>query len=473
MARNNELQSSELKAVATQPIAVTNSWSRWEPETATYQQLAINGPARNSAIAGAFLQFGIRFPEPKLKAYKEDKEIEHIALQAIRDNIVMDESALMLYTIHYVLLGGNCYWLKVKGAKGQPVGIFPYSDAYVTPVPTETGLLSHYAIKDKNGVKHRFEPEDIVHLKWFSVDPRNHLKAQSPTAQLANDAETDNLLTQSINSILKNDATPRSAYILDPEAGKMLSASEGGLSALIDKIKSKYKEAFGGKNKGDVGVFVGGKIERLAMGFHELETEAIRSIPESRIAAVLGIPPILIGLSIGLDSATYSNYGQARLAFVQDTLMPIWVQWASAITRGLVKETGVEIRFDTDKVGALQEAKAAHEDRVIMLVEKNLLTKKEGREKLGLPELSESPHNVLRDSVGGAQALLASQIAYASGQTVREAGIANAMLLYDFDKSDAEALFPIKQAPAFEAQQQESNSPQTPVEEEVTTEEQE
>jgi hypothetical protein len=45
---------------------------------------------------------------------------------------------------------------------------------------------------------------------------------------------------------------------------------------------------------------------------------------ETRIAAAAGVPPIIVGLSEGLEAATYSNYGQARRRFADVTMRPLW-----------------------------------------------------------------------------------------------------------------------------------------------------
>jgi hypothetical protein len=62
-----------------------------------------------------------------------------------------------------------------------------------------------------------------------------------------------------------------------------------------------------------VGIVEGGAtINRMALNLQELAIEALRRIPESRIAGALRVPAALAGLYVGLEKMTYSNFQEAR-----------------------------------------------------------------------------------------------------------------------------------------------------------------
>jgi hypothetical protein len=76
---------------------------------------------------------------------------------------------------------------------------------------------------------------------------------------------------------------------------------------------------------------------------------------ETRIAAAARTPPIIVGLSEGLQAATYSNYGQARRAFADGTLRPLWRD-VSGILAGIVDvPAGAELWYDDRDISFLQE----------------------------------------------------------------------------------------------------------------------
>lgn len=421
-------------------------WTPWEwSNAAEYDTLAANGYVRNSAVASCMGEWAVRFPEPPLGQINDKGEIEFDtdALKPIKHNVVMSERLLMLCSILYAIIGGNAYLYKVKGKLGDHIGYFPFSDGFVTPkADPATGMLSHYSLA-RNGKKVRVEKDEIVHLRWPSIDPGNWLKSVSPLLQLSQDAETDNYFARAINSVLKNDATPKTAYFMDADAAKQGVEKLGSLQAVIEFVKQKWKEAFGGENLGSLGIFMGGKIERLGMNFEELNSEPLRKLPEARIAGVLKVPPIIAGLSVGLEAATYSNYIQARLTFVQDRLCPLWTQWADTLGKSLSdSDNPVTLVFDTSKVIALQDSRLEAEKRVIDKYKAKLITRNEARTELGYEKLEDAPKNELRETVGGATALQALQISYASGQIDQPMALATAELIFGFTPEEATQLFP-------------------------------
>ncbi len=62
---------------------------------------------------------------------------------------------------------------------------------------------------------------------------------------------------------------------------------------------------------------------------------------ESRVCAAYNVPPELVGILAGRAHATFSNYGEARASFHDETILPILAQLSDAFSRGL----GVEVEF--------------------------------------------------------------------------------------------------------------------------------
>ena len=90
----------------------------------------------------------------------------------------------------------------------------------------------------------------------------------------------------------------------------------------------------------------------MSLNLQEMAFEAMAKLPESRIAAVMRVPPIIARLNVGLDRSTFSNYGEARKAFAQDTLATLWRLVSSEITADLLPSSGmggVDVRFDLSR----------------------------------------------------------------------------------------------------------------------------
>jgi phage portal protein BeeE len=87
-----------------------------------------------------------------------------------------------------------------------------------------------------------------------------------------------------------------------------------------------------------------------------VDFKAVQGAGETRIAAAAGVPPIVAGFSEGLESATYSNYAQARRRFADGTIHPLW-QNASGSMETLLPPPGDDARlwYDADDIPFLRE----------------------------------------------------------------------------------------------------------------------
>jgi hypothetical protein len=56
----------------------------------------------------------------------------------------------------------------------------------------------------------------------------------------------------------------------------------------------------------------GADVKTVGADLQQVDFKQVQGAGETRICAAARIPPIIVGVSEGLDSATYSNYGQAR-----------------------------------------------------------------------------------------------------------------------------------------------------------------
>jgi hypothetical protein len=73
-------------------------------------------------------------------------------------------------------------------------------------------------------------------------------------------------------------------------------------------------------------MYLGGGADATVVGadLKQLDFKVTQGAGETRIAAAAGVPPVIVGLSEGLQAATYSNYSQARRRFADGTMRPLW-----------------------------------------------------------------------------------------------------------------------------------------------------
>jgi hypothetical protein len=129
------------------------------------------------------------------------------------------------------------------------------------------------------------------------------------------------------------------------------------------------------------------EYQQTGLSFKDMGFEMLDARAEARICMVLDVPPILVGAKVGLDRATYSNYAEARQAWWEDSLTPLYRNFESVIVNDLGREFGgVEAVFDLSAVPAFREQTDALYARANEGVGRGYMTVNEARRLIGLEE---------------------------------------------------------------------------------------
>lgn len=364
-----------------------NQWAPTEWMDTGWDRLVSDGYNANAAVFQCIstLAFGYNEPPP-LVLRMGDPDPNHPLQKLLnRPNPVMSHAELMLYSMVYRAVGGQCYYHKVRNKAGVVVELWPYNTAQMWPVPSVFGWTESYGYLDKNGTVQTVPASDVIHLKWPSVDLVNPTKALPPLMAIAREVDTDSEMTRYLYALLKNDATPRT----------LLNVKTNLSDTQFERLRQQFSQRHGGDNRGGVGVVEGdATVTRMSMNLQELAIEALRRVPESRIAGAFRVPAILAGLYVGLEKATYANYKEARSQLTEDTFVPLWRSDATELTQALVSEFDANpdrlvITYDTGKVAALQENEDAKYARVLGVYDAGLIMKNEGRAIIGLPPVKD------------------------------------------------------------------------------------
>jgi phage portal protein BeeE len=99
----------------------------------------------------------------------------------------------------------------------------------------------------------------------------------------------------------------------------------------------------------------GADVKTVGTDFQQLDLKAVQGAGETRIAAAAGVPPVVVGLSEGLQAATYSNYAQARRRFADQTMRPLWRNAAGSLARIIEVPGGADLWYDDRDIPALRE----------------------------------------------------------------------------------------------------------------------
>ncbi len=143
-------------------------------------------------------------------------------------------------------------------------------------------------------------------------------------------------------------------------------AKLGYVVTLGDDVKNpdqfeKWIEKFKAGHEGEWNAYktlflaAGADVKTVGADMKQVDFAAVQGHGETRICAAARVPPIIVGLSEGLDSATYSNYGQARRAFADLTMRPLWRNIAGSLARIVDVPASADLWYDDRDIPFLQE----------------------------------------------------------------------------------------------------------------------
>lgn len=189
-------------------------------------------------------------------------------------------------------------------------------------------------------------PEQVVHFAPIP-DPTAHYRGMSWVTPVVQEVMGDKAMQDHKLRFFENGSTVNLVVKMDPS----LKAEA------FNRWVAMFKDAHQGRANAYETVFLGGGADMQAVGanMQQNDFKQVQGAGETRIAAAAGVPPIVVGLSEGLDSATYSNYAQARRRFADGTMRPLWRQMAGALAQIVQVPSGSRLWYDDRDVPFLQE----------------------------------------------------------------------------------------------------------------------
>ncbi|HEY1407399.1 MAG TPA: phage portal protein, partial [Promineifilum sp.] len=245
-----------------------------------------------------------------------------------------------------------------------------------------------YAVPGQSPVTMR--AEDVIDFKLF--DPLNLYRGYPPAAVAGRVGDVDNATTDYLKLFMEKGGMPPG----------LLKTKQKLIDTDVNDIRRRWSERYGGFSHWLEPAVLDSDAEyqKVGLTFEEMGFDVLDARSEARICMVIGVPPILVGAKIGLDRATYSNYGEARLAWWEDTLIPQYRNFENVIANDLAPEfgEGLTVEFDFDDVPALKESEDAKWGRAGAALAGGYITVNEAREHVGLDTIGQPGEVFLRPS---------------------------------------------------------------------------
>lgn len=296
-----------------------------------------------------------------------------------KPNPMMPQATFFENVVSYLLISGNSYIEKVPEV-GPPLELWTLRPDQMRVVPGKNGYISQYIWKA--GMVEKVWNVDpikltspICQLKTFH--PTNLYYGMSPieAARLSLDQNNQGSLWNL--GLLQNSATPSGVL--------QMKASDGNPSGqLTDEQYTKLRQEFyssfaGSRNSGKPLILEGGlEWKQMAWNPKDMEFMNAKEITAEELCLAFGVPPMMLGLG----EMTYSNYGEARESFYEETVLPLMDFIRDYLNLWLVPMfgDGIYLDYDRDDIEALQGKK---ERKRAGLVQANWLTINEKRQADG------------------------------------------------------------------------------------------
>jgi HK97 family phage portal protein len=379
----------------------------------------VGDASTNSAVVAAVGWMARNFPEAPVRIARANEDegaptkfIKPRAtgpgrmLQLLeRPNLYYSGVAQWMATITDFKCTGNAYWLKVRNSMGRVEQLWWLPSWMTEPAWDETRsdqFIGWYEYSI-DGVTWAYRPEDIIHFR-DGLDKHNPRKGMSALASLFREIYTDDEASNLTASLMRNLGVP--GIVLSPAN----TTGPTGRFKDPEEMKETFMSKFSGDKRGEPFVSsVPVDLKVASWSPEQMNLRDLRKIPEERITAVLGVAAIVAGLGAGLDRSTFSNFGEARKAAYEESIIPSQRLIAAELEIQLLDEFAnlldYDVDFDWSKATAMQENAADVWKRNQDAATKGLITRAQFKQAVGLPvvegdEVYVVPQNMLFVSPG-------------------------------------------------------------------------
>ena len=367
-------RAPEAKESATGRIMVMNPGQPvWSDRN--YKQFSEEAYRRNVIAFRSIQAIADAVASVPWTVWRGDQELNaHPLLELIENPNPRDSRSQYLHAkVGFLLLSGNSYEEHVQQG-GRVREMYQLRPDRMKIVPGSNGFPQAY-IYEVNQRKVRFDIDPatlrgpVRHLKMFH--PTDDWYGLSPIEAGAYAVDTHNEAGAWMQSLLQNSARPSGALVVKDD--KTLGDDE------FNRLKAQLDDQYSGSRNAGRPMLLEGGLDWKPMGLSPSDMALIETKQSSArdVALALGVPPQLLGIP---GDNTYSNYQEARLAFWEDTVMPLVTMIADDWNASLAEPAGVMLKPDFDQVPAIVEKKRA---QWAMLDSTASLTLNEKREAMG------------------------------------------------------------------------------------------
>lgn len=252
-----------------------------------------------------------------------------------------------------LLIAGNAYVEAVSPLKGgRPRELYTLRPDRMKVIPGPYGLPQGYEYT-LNGQTTRWSANPltgdsaILHIKLFH--PLDDWYGMSPLEAALLSVDQHNAAGAWNQSLLSHGARPSGALVFAPKEGPA-SLSDEQVRRLREEMDRLYE---GAPNAGRPLVLEGGlEWREMSLSPKDMDWIAGKEAAARDIAMAFGVPAQLIGLP---DAQSYANMAEARVAFYEETVLPLINRVLAQLDGWLTPQfdPSLSLDLDQDQISAL------------------------------------------------------------------------------------------------------------------------
>ncbi|MBV8548703.1 MAG: phage portal protein [Alphaproteobacteria bacterium] len=358
-AQSNVATTPAPQQVKTSAAGPVIAWSgvgqpRWTPRR--YDTLADEGFKKNVIAYRCVMQIANASAAVPWLLYDEGgQELDqHPLLNLLQHpNPLQDGVSFMESVYANLQISGNAYIEAVMPRDDErPVELYVLRPDRMKVVPGPTGLPQGYQY-NVNGklTSWRADPitgaSPILHLKTFH--PLDDWYGLAPMEAALLSIDQHNAAGSWNQALLNQGARPSGALVYAPKDGSPTLTDEQ-LLRLREEMGQLYQ---GDRNAGRPLILEGGlEWREMSLSPKDMDWLSGRNNAARDIALAFGIPAQMVGIA---DSQTYANMAEARMAFYEETIIPLVTRVIAGFDHWLTPMYGrnLQLDFDMDDISAL------------------------------------------------------------------------------------------------------------------------
>ncbi|MCF7580395.1 phage portal protein [Staphylococcus aureus] len=292
----------------------------------------------------------------------DDKKI--LKLLNKRPNPYLDAWHFKYIIVANMLLNGNSYVEIVRDDKGQPIELYHMQNSAVSIEQIDDKIKYNY-IDERDGHV-RFDTEDVLHFRMFSVDGFN---GYSPLFALANEIGISMGSKKFLDEFFKNGGT--STAILKYEDGRYSDEE-------LEIIKQNFENSQLKNNNGLVMLDDTMTFDRLKVPTEVLNFLNSYKFSTQQVAKAFGLPLSKLGIE-----TVNTSLKDSGIEYYRSTLYPIFSMMNAEIEEKLFAQSPYEVTLDYDVARLIDSDPDVKLERVTQLFTKKIITLDEARAQFG------------------------------------------------------------------------------------------